>query len=91
MEDLSWIFDPAPWVNFQRVRYMGQDASTHLLVENPDKVDRLGNTVPRETDSLEEGPPSTEMFGFRLVNSICVCRVHVDDRSKIYIHKMTTD
>ncbi len=83
IEDYFTSFDPAPWVNFQGDRYMGRDASMYLLIENPDEVDKLGNTAPRETKSLEEGPPSIGMLGLRLVNSIWVRRILLDDSSKI--------
>ena len=83
IEDHSTIFDPAPWVNFQGDRYVGRDGSMYVLTENPNEVNKLGCAILRETNSLEEGPPSVGLLGFKLVNSIWVCRILLDDNSKI--------
>ena len=83
IEDHFTIFDLAPWVNFQGNHYVGKDGSMYVLTENPNEVDKLGCTILRETNSLEEGPPSVGLLGFKLVNSIWVCRILLDDNSKI--------
>ena len=57
VEDHPLDVDPVPWVNFQGDRYMGRDGSMYLLVENPENVDRLGNTILREERLIEENPP----------------------------------
>ena len=58
IEDHFTIFDLAPWGNFQGNCYMSINGSIYVLTENPYEIDKLGYTIPREIDSLEEGPPS---------------------------------
>ena len=90
IEDHVTIFDPAPWVNFQGDRYMGRDGAMYVLTKNPDEVDKLGTRVQIETRMEEEGPPRVELVGFRLVNSIHVRRVLLDDTTKV-LYKRTDE
>lgn len=83
VEDHPSEVDPAPWVNFQGDRYMGQDGVMYLLTENPENVDRLGNVVQREERHVEENPPVTNRPGLRPINSIWVRRVLIDDPAKV--------
>lgn len=68
IEDHSFDFDPAPWVNYQEDRYMGRDKVMYLVVENPLVVDVLGNIVPLDPHFGTEVPPTAQP-GLRLVNS----------------------
>ena len=84
IEDHITPFDPSPWVNFQGDRYMGKDGSMYMLTEFPDEVDKLGNLVVPEIKVDDEGPPKVNLPDFRLVNSIWVHRVLIDDMTKLY-------
>lgn len=75
--------DIAPWVNFQGDRYMGGNGCMYLLTETPEDVDQLGKFIPRKGKLIEEGPPMPERPGLRLINSIWVRRVLIDDRTKV--------
>ena len=55
----------------------------YLLTETPEDVDQLGNFIPRKGKLIEEGPPMPERLGLRLINSIWVRRVLIDDRTKV--------
>ena len=57
IEDHFTVFDPAPWVNFRRDRYMEKDGSTYMLTEFPEEVDKMGSRVLEEVKLEEEGPP----------------------------------
>ena len=46
-------------------------------------MDNLGHRVQEEARIDEEGPPKVELVGFRLVNSILMQRVFIDDTSKV--------
>ena len=65
VEDHPSDHDPAPWVNFQRDRYMGRDGCMYLLTETPKDMDQLGNFIPRKGKLIEEGPPMLERPGLR--------------------------
>ena len=62
---------------------MGKDGSMYLLTKNHKGVDKLGNRVHEEIRLDEEGPPRVEMMGFKLVSSILVQSVMIDDTSKV--------
>ena len=82
IEDHASAFDPSPWVNYQEDRYMGKDAVMYLIVDKPGDVDTLGNLMPEQPAQVDEGPPTTIIQGFKLVNSITTHRVLIDDVTK---------
>ena len=82
IEDHASAFDPSPWVNYQEDRYMGKDAVMYLIVDKPEDVDTLGNIMPGQPAQVDEGPPTTIIQGFKLVNSITTHRVLIDDVTK---------
>ena len=83
IEDHVTPFDPSPWVNFQGDRYMGKDGSMYMLTEFPEEVDKLGNLVVPEIKVDDEGPPKVNLPNFKLVNSVWVHRVLIDDMTKV--------
>lgn len=82
VEDHITEFDPAPWVNFQGDRYMGQDGAMYIIVEKSNVVDTLGNIVLEADPLRDEGPPRIAIIGYKLVNSILAHRVPIDDATK---------
>ena len=62
---------------------MGRDGGMYVLTKNCDEIDKLGARVQTEIRMDEEGPPGMELVGFRLVNSIHVQRVLLDDTTKV--------
>ena len=53
-------------------------------------MDKLGTRIHMELGLDEEGPPRVELEGFRLVNSIHVQRVLLDDTTKV-LYKRTDE
>ena len=90
VEDHPSDIDLAPWVNFQGDRYMGGDGCMYLLTETPEDVDQLGNFIPEKGELIEEGPPMPERPGLRLINSIWVRRVLIDDKTKVLYKREET-
>ena len=82
VEDHSSLVDPAPHVNYQGDRYMDSNGVIYLLVKDPEAVDVLGNPVDKEHGLIEEGPPKIKQQGLRLINSIWIKRVLIDDATK---------
>ena len=69
---------------------MGRDGAMYVLTKNPDELDKLGTRIQAEIRIEEEGPPRVELVGFRLVNSILVHRVLLDDTTKV-LYKRTDE
>ena len=91
IEDHLTPFDPTPWVNFQGDRYMGKDGSMYMLTEFPEEVDKLGNRVVPEPKMEEEGPPKVDLPNFRLVNSMWVHRILIDDTTRMLYQRNDGD
>ena len=62
---------------------MGKDGSMYLLTKNHEGMDKLGNRVHEETRLNKEGPRKVDLMGFKLVNSVLVHKVLIDDPSKV--------
>ena len=60
----------------------------YLVVENPDIVDTLGGIQKPEPHEGDEVPPKPIQEGVKLVNSILVRRVCIDDPTKALYKRM---
>ena len=62
----------------------------YLLTETPKDVDQLGNFIPEKDKLIEEGSPMPERSRLRLINSIWVQRVLIDDKTKVLYKREET-
>ena len=60
----------------------------YLVVENPDVVDTLGGIRAPQPHEGDEVPPKPLQEGVKLVNSILVRRVCIDDPTKALYKRM---
>ena len=70
---------------------MGKDGGMYMLTELPEEVDKMGNRVLEEVKLEEEGLPKVEIPNFRLVNSICIHQVLIDDTSRVLYQRTDDD
>ena len=69
---------------------MGPLGVMFLVVEDPDFVDSLGEPISKEDpiEEQKEKPPTVDLNELRLINSLRVHRVPIDDDSKdLYVHE----
>ena len=80
MEDHLTAFEAAPWVNYQGNMYMGQGGEHFIVTKQPKNVDRWGQLV--KVAKVEE-PLYGDLEELKLLNSIKVCHMKVDDPNMV--------
>ena len=88
IEDHPMEFEATPFVNYQGDHYIGQHGEMYIVVENPDIIDSLGGVRKPKLHEGDEVPPKPIQEGVKLVNSILVRRVHIDDPTKALYKRM---
>lgn len=82
IEDQPTEFDATPFVNYQGDRYIGPQGEMHLVVQNPEAVDSLGGIKEPQPHEGDELPPRPLQDGVKLVNSILIRLVPIDNSTK---------
>ena len=86
VEDHPSIDEIILMANYQGDRYMAPDGVMYLVTNEPDNVGPLGEVMGKLEEEIsleepEEKPPSIDMGEFRLINSLHVKRVPIDDHA----------
>ena len=82
VEDHPTDFNASPFVNYQGDRYIGPQGEMYLVVEDPEVVDTLGGVKGPQPHEGDELPPRPLQEGVKLVNSIVVRFVPLDNPTK---------
>ena len=82
IEDHPTDFNATPFVNYQGDRYIGPQGEMYLVVDDPDTVDSVGGIKVPHPHEGDELPPRPLQEGVKLVNSIVVHLVPIDNPTK---------
>ena len=88
IKDHPTDFNATPFVNYQGDRYIGPQGEMYLVVEDPDAVDSLGGIKEPQPHEGDEIPPKPLQEGVKLVNSILVRLVPIDNPTKALYKRM---
>ena len=82
IEDHPTEFNASPFVNYQGDRYIGPQGEMYQVVDDPDAIDSLGGVKVPQPHEGDELPPRPLQEGVKLVNSIVVRIVPLDNPTK---------
>ena len=82
IDDQNEDYRPKPLVNYQGDRYVDNEGTLYLMVQDVENVDKWGQPIRahgKEKEVPEAPPSAAELIGFRIINSLHVKQLVVDD------------